>query len=195
MKGDDLRWRTHGTRTVHLSHWLQLDIVDVELPDGTRLEHEVPRSPRHGVATVVHDAERGILLLHRHRFIADRWDWELPGGMVEESERVEVAGAREVEEETGWRPASVRRLTSFHPSSGWSDQTFHLCWAEGAMQIGPPTERNEAAAVAWHPVDEVAGLLRRGEVADGLTQFGLAIALAGSGGVSLFAGGPWSDLA
>jgi 8-oxo-dGTP pyrophosphatase MutT (NUDIX family) len=43
----------------------------------------------------------------RHRFTTDSWAWELPMGLVEESESPEGAAAREVLEETGWRPGPI----------------------------------------------------------------------------------------
>ncbi|WP_313047547.1 NUDIX domain-containing protein [Nonomuraea jabiensis] len=48
----------------------------------------------------------------RHRFVFDRWGWELPGGLVEAGEDPMVTAAREVEEETGYRPKNVERLVS-----------------------------------------------------------------------------------
>lgn len=52
---------------------------------------------------VVLDQQDRVLMMWRHRFVIDRWVWELPGGYVDGSEDPVVTAAREVEEETGWR--------------------------------------------------------------------------------------------
>ncbi len=39
--------------------------------------------PRPAAGTVVVDAERGVLLLWRHRFITGTWGWEIPAGGVD----------------------------------------------------------------------------------------------------------------
>ncbi len=185
-----MRWRVGARRTIHRSHWAVVELADVELPDGTELTHEILTMPRDGAMTaVVRDG--AVLMILRHRFLNDAWGWELPGGMVEEDESPIVAAAREVEEETGWRPLGIRPLTSFRPSSGWSVQRFHLFVADGAVHVGPPEEANEASVVRWRPLDEIRASLAAGESPDGLTQFGLAFVL---GGTDLLAGdGPWTD--
>jgi 8-oxo-dGTP pyrophosphatase MutT (NUDIX family) len=185
-----MRWTVGDRREVYRSHWLELHLVDVRLPDGRRLDHEVVVSPRDGAATVVVDDDR-VLMLFRHRFISDRWGWELPGGMVEAGEEPAVGAAREVEEETGWRPGPLSHLTTFHPSSGWSDQRFHLFLARGAERIGEPTEENESDRIEWRSVDQVRRDLATGAIPDGLAQFGLALALAQLGGVDLAGADGW----
>jgi len=45
-----------------------------------------------------------VLLLWRHRFITVTWGWEIPVGRAEPGGSPAQAAAREVEEETGWRP-------------------------------------------------------------------------------------------
>lgn len=164
-----MRWRVHGERTVYESRWMRVAIADVELPDGTRIEHDVVRLPRPAAAAVVRDPDRGVLMLWRHRFITDSWSWELPGGEMDEGETPEDAASRETLEETGWRVREVRRLGSFHPLPGRVEQTFHVCTAAGAEHVGEPTDRHEAERVEWIAVEELPALIRNGEIRDGYT--------------------------
>jgi 8-oxo-dGTP pyrophosphatase MutT (NUDIX family) len=105
-----MRWIVHGERTLYSSPWVGLRLVDVEIPGGERFEHHVVRVPRQAAGCVVHDPDRGVLLLWRHRFITDTWGWEIPAGAVDDGERPGDAAAREVREETGWRPGPVERV-------------------------------------------------------------------------------------
>ena len=59
------------------------------------------RMRRVAMTAVLDDACKRVLQLRRHRFIVDRWVWELPGGYVDDGEAPAAAAAREAEEETG----------------------------------------------------------------------------------------------
>jgi 8-oxo-dGTP pyrophosphatase MutT (NUDIX family) len=177
-----MRWTVHGESTVYRSAWVSLALVDVELPDGRRIDHHVVRTPAPAAGVVVADPSRGVLLLWRHRFITDSWGWEVPAGRVEAGEAVEEGAAREVEEETGWRPGKLRLMTSVHPSNGLSDQTFHLFVANGAEHMGPPSDWTESERVAWLTVEDVTTDLRDGRVHDGLSVTALCWWLALEGG-------------
>ena len=159
----------HGSRSLYDSPWVALALVDVEVPGGPRFDHHVVRSPRPAVGCVVHDDERGVLLLWRHRFITGTWGWEVPAGGVDAEESLEAAAAREVLEETGWAPGPLRRLHGYHPSNGLSDQRFELFAARGASYVGAPSDPAESSKVEWVPAEEVRELVRRGEVQDGLS--------------------------
>jgi 8-oxo-dGTP pyrophosphatase MutT (NUDIX family) len=172
-----MRWTVHGERSLYESEWMNLRLVDVELPDGTRFEHHVLRLPREAAAAVVHDPGRGVLLLWRHRFITDSAGWEIPAGRIEPDETAEQAAARETLEETGWRPGSLRLVGTYHPLPGAVDQRFHVFVAEGATYVGAPADRNEAERIEWVPVARVRELLRAGEITDGYSVTGLLWAL------------------
>jgi 8-oxo-dGTP pyrophosphatase MutT (NUDIX family) len=161
-----MRWTVHGERSLYESEWMSLRLVDVELPSGARFEHHVLRIPAEASATVVHDAQRGVLLIRRHRFITDSWGWEIPGGRIDAGETPADAAARETLEETGWRPGPLRPLFSYHPAPGGVDQTFHVFAADGAVEQGDP-DGDEAERVEWVPLDRVRELIRAGEVTDG----------------------------
>lgn len=169
------KWTVHGERSLYESDWMQLRLVDVELPDGTRFEHHVLRMPREAAAAVVHDPVRGVLLLWRHRFITDSWGWEIPGGRVDDGESPEQAAARETLEETGWRPGPLRPVGAYHPLGGAVDQRFHVFLAEGAEYVGAPADRNEAERIEWVPVERLRELIRAGEISDGYSLTGLLL--------------------
>jgi 8-oxo-dGTP pyrophosphatase MutT (NUDIX family) len=77
--------------------------LTVELPDGRHLDHRLIRM-RPSVGALVVDDQGRVLLIWRHRFITGRWGWETPMGGISEGETPAEGAAREVEEETGWRP-------------------------------------------------------------------------------------------
>src|SRR5262245_13040634 len=172
-----MRWTVHGERALYESEWMSLFLADVELPDGHRFEHHVLRIPREAAATVVHDPERGLLLLWRHRFITDSWGWEIPGGRIDEGETPEQAAARETLEETGWRVGPLRPIGAYHPLAGAVEQRFHVFLARGAEHVGDPLDTFEAERVEWVPVARVRELVRAGEVSDGYSLTGLLWAL------------------
>lgn len=108
------RWVIHGERLVDETRRLRLSVASVELPDGVHFEQYVLRMPKAAMMVVLDDQDR-VLMLWRHRWIMDSWVWELPGGYVDPDEDPAVTAAREVEEETGWRPRNVKPLVSLQP--------------------------------------------------------------------------------
>jgi 8-oxo-dGTP pyrophosphatase MutT (NUDIX family) len=173
-----MRWRVHGERVIYESPWVSLHLADVELPDGTRFDHHVVRTPQKAAGAVVHDDGRGVLLLWRHRFITDTWGWEVPAGRIDPGETAAAAAAREVLEETGWRVDDVRLMCTTQPTNGLSDHEFVLFEATGATYVGDPVDAFEAERVEWVPVDDVRRLVRDGEVRDGLALTALLWAFA-----------------
>ena len=172
-----MRWTVHGERSLYESDWVNLRLVDVEIPGGERFEHHVVRFPHAAAGTVVRDGDK-VLLLWRHRFITDTWGWEIPAGMIDAGESPDAAAAREVVEETGWEPGPVRHAVTYQPTNGVSDQRFHLFVADGARHVGDPTDNSEAERIEWVDRHEVRAAVARGEVVDGLSLTALLWCLA-----------------
>ena len=172
-----MRWTVHGERSLYESDWMQLRLVDVEQPGGQRFEHHVLRTPANAAGVLVHDHERGVLLLWRHRFITDAWGWEIPAGKVDPGESPEAAAAREVEEETGWRPGALRPLCRFAVASGITDHSFTAFLADGATFVGEPADAFEAERVEWVPLHDVRLALTAGSMCDGPTLAVISYAL------------------
>lgn len=155
-------WIIHGERVVDDTRRAILSIASVELPDGVRFEQYVLRVPSAAIVAVV-DQDR-VLMMHRHRFVIDRWVWELPGGYLDPDEDPAVCAAREVEEETGWRPRTMEPLLTIQPMVSNIDQDNRLYLSRGADPTGAAPDINEASAVAWLPLSEVRDRIGAGEI-------------------------------
>jgi len=158
-----MQWTVHGERQIYRNPWVNLWLVDVEQPDGRRWEHHVVRMRHLAVAAVLDDRRR-VLMMWRHRFITDSWGWELAAGVVEHGEDIEVAAAREMLEETGWRPGPLRHLLTVEPSNGLTDGRHHVYWSTTAEYVGHPEDDFESDRREWVPLASVPSLIARGEI-------------------------------
>lgn len=156
-------WLIHGERIIDDTRRATLSIADVELPDGVRFEQYVLRVPAAAMVAVLDDEDR-VLMMWRYRFILNRWVWELPGGYLDPDEDPVACAAREVEEETGWRPRTMEPLLTFQPMVGTIEQTNLVYLARGADRTDTAPDVNEAERIDWIPLDEVRLRMSTGEI-------------------------------
>lgn len=178
---DELRTKVFGERVLYDNPWVRLTMVDIEPPDGHRFEHHVVRLLRVAIAVVLNDNDE-VLMLWRHRFVADAWGWELPGGIIDADEDGVTCAAREVEEETGWRPGPMTHLVTYQPMIGMVDSSHELYVGRGASLAGQPTDREEAGRVEWIPMASILGMIGRNEIIGSGSLVGLLHVLAERGG-------------
>lgn len=80
-----------------------------------------------------------VLLVEQHRVPLGGPCLELPAGLVgdiDKGETVEVSAARELEEETGYRPERIEAIGRFASSPGMVSETFTLVKAHGLTKVG-----------------------------------------------------------
>lgn len=175
---DDSRWTIHAERLVDDTRRARVSIAEVELPDGVRFEQWVMHLPGAAIVVVLDDAGENVLMVWRHRFVIDRWVWELPGGYLDDAEHAAVTAAREVEEETGWRSAEPQELLRFQPMVGTVDSENVVFVAHGATRTDARPDINESAKVAWITLAEVPALIARGEIVGSASVVGLLAVMA-----------------
>ncbi len=118
------------------------------------------QSLRQAVCVIVHDERvRRILTVH---YANDSWAptpvWTVPGGKVEEGERLDAAAARELLEETGLRvaPEQLRLVHTIQVREGWDGKgPFLLTVFATTSWEGEPanTEPDKHLAVVWSDAD------------------------------------------
>ena len=173
-------WQIHGERNLYDNEWVRLSLVDVELPDGQRFEHHVVTMKPAAVTALLDESEERVLLLWRHRFASDVWNWELPGGLLEPGEDPAATAARELEEETGYRARELEHVVDFEPAIGMVRSRHHVFVARAAERLGEPTEQTEMERMEWVPLDDVLGLIRDGKILNAGTLVALALRSRGA---------------
>lgn len=162
---DPSRWVIHEERVIDDTRKTKFSIAKVELPNGVVFEQYVLRMPKAAMTVVLDDVREHVLMIWRHRFIPDRYTWELPGGYVDsDDEDPAVAAAREVEEETGWRPRAMRLVSTFQPLSGTADFENLVFIADGAEDTGKAPDINETSRVEWVSLKTVRDRMARGDI-------------------------------
>lgn len=95
------------------------------------------RGIRAAVIVAIDDGE--VLLVEQYRVPLGRMCLELPAGLVgdhDAGEKIEAAAARELEEETGYRPERIDLIGEFASSPGMVSETFNLVRAVGLTKVG-----------------------------------------------------------
>jgi len=164
-------------RQVYRGRILDVGVEHVVLPNGAAVDLEVIRHP--GAAAVVAlDAERRVVLIHQFRHAAGGYVWELPAGVLEApGEPPGVCAARELREETGLDAGRFDPLGVVLPTPGYSDERIHLFLAVDLRDGEHAREHDEVIReIRRVPLAEALDMVRRGEIVDGKTVAGLALA-------------------
>ena len=159
VDGEQSRWRTFGERVIYDNPWVWLGQIDVEIPGGERFWHHVVRLHRAAVMVLVDDQDR-VLMLWRHRFVQDKWGWELPGGLVDDDEDPKDTAVREL------------------PMVGMVDSEHDVFIGRGPEKFTEPVDLNEADRIEWVPLSSVPELIASGQIWNSGVLIGLLGLLA-----------------
>lgn len=115
------------------------------------------------VIVAIHDGQ--VLLVEQHRVPLGGPCIELPAGLVgdiDKGETVEASAARELEEETGYRPGRIEVIGRFASSPGMVSETFTLVKAHGLTKVGDGGgEEHEGITVHRVAVADVPAFVAR----------------------------------
>jgi ADP-ribose pyrophosphatase len=159
---------SHGRRveTVHEGSLFKVQVLSWTDERGQPIRREVVRHPGAVVIVPVLDADN-VVMIRNYRVAVDDRLWEFPAGKLERDEEPERAALRELEEETGYRAASLRKLGEFYTSPGFADELMHAFVAEGLSLTSQRLEAGEDIKVEVIARDQALRMVHDGRLRDG----------------------------
>jgi 8-oxo-dGTP pyrophosphatase MutT (NUDIX family) len=179
-------FRHLSDEVLHRGHIITLCRSEFRAPDGTTFERDIVRHP--GAVSVVPLLDDGdVVLVRQYRAALDRFLLEIPAGKRDVAdEALEETARRELVEEVGLLPGSLRLLARFHNSVGFTDEESHVFL--GTRLTETPNDRQgieeQYLEVVRVRLEDTPGLIAAGEITDAKTVIGLTLALAAGGGAA-----------
>lgn len=170
-------WQLSDRRVI-LDHPLMRAVVDTLSRDGVTRRYTYLESPVDSVTTVAVTDRREIVLTRQYRHPIGQIILDLPGGRGNPGEDPQESARRELEEETGYRPAQMIPLGRLTPFPGSIKVTVHLFFASGLTPGQPHLDEGEELEVHLRPFDEVYREVLAGQHIDAALQWGVLLARA-----------------
>jgi ADP-ribose pyrophosphatase len=163
-----MRERTISKKTVFEGRILSLDIHEVELSGGRIGTREIIR---HGaaVAVVARRRDGQFVFIRQFRKAMERMCFEVMAGNVDPGEAAEAAAIRELKEETGYIPDSIRFLASIYPSMGYCTERIDIFYADVHEPGETDFDHDENIETVLVTEEEMDDLIRGGKIEDAKT--------------------------
>ena len=166
-----------GSRRLYSGRIINVDMDQVQFPNGSRSELEMVRHP--GAAAVIPflsdpmGDDPQILLLKQYRYAADGYLYEIPAGRLDDGEDPIECARRELKEETGCTADRVEPLFMMYTTPGFTDERIHLFMASGLTHGESGREKDEFIEVEIVPLSRALSMVQAGEIPDGKTALAL----------------------
>lgn len=139
---DSLEEKTLHTEKIFSGNIIELQVDDVELPNGEKGKREIVKHPG-AVAIIPFLADGRMYLVEQFRKPLEKNIIEIPAGKMEPGEDPLVTAKRELEEETGFQSDDLTYLTSFYTSPGFANELLYIYVARDLRKMEHPLAQDE----------------------------------------------------
>ena len=141
----------------------------VKCPNEKIATREIVR--HHGGVGILATVDDKIILVKQFRYAYNQDTIEIPAGKLEYNEDSNLAGARELEEETGYSAKKLVPITQIYPTPGYCDGIIHLYEAKDVYKVENPLagDEDEFINVLFIPIDEAYQMVIDQKIKDSKT--------------------------
>ena len=143
---------------------------EIYLPNGKEGFREYCRHI--GAVCVVPVTDEGeIICVRQYRYAVGKTMLEIPAGKLDSRDEIPLdAAVRELREETGAIAKKITYMGEYFSSPAILDERIYMFLAEGLEFGETDFDEDEFIEIVKIPVDELVGMIMRGEIIDGKTQ-------------------------
>ena len=179
--GDDpLEEHVAEREIIHRGRYLEFRVDTIVRADGTGGTRDTVGHPG-AIAVLALDDDRRLLMVRQWRIPAERALLEIPagtldieGGVIEDPD---LAAPRELEEETGHRAKTWRKLSTFWTAPGFATELMHLYLATGIAGVDADTrlapDDDERLELVHLTIPDAMAMIESGEISDAKTILGV----------------------
>lgn len=167
-----LREKVYKKKKVYLGKAVDFCNDEVILPDGNKATREYIDHPG-AVAIVPFINKTDIILVRQYRYPIDEITYEIPAGKLDKKEPLLKCAKRELKEETGYSAKSIKKLTSFWPSSAFSNEELIIYVAKDLSSGKTNPDDDEFIENLVIPFKKALQMVKQGKIKDSKTVIAL----------------------
>lgn len=154
------------TETIYTHKLLKLNIQKIKTPKD-KIVNWINISHKGAVAILPIDEDGNILLIKQYRNNALGYVYEIPAGCIEKGEDPLETAKRELEEETGYKCNKIKKMFSFFPAIGTSDEKIHFYIAKDLIKTSTNFDEDEIIETYKFKIDNIIEMIDTGKIVDG----------------------------
>lgn len=164
--------KTIATKKIFSGRIIDLQVDEVELPDGNKSIRELVKHPG-AVAVIAVTKEKKLVLVRQYRKALEKTIVEIPAGKLEQGEDPKTCAERELEEETGYKSNALQFVVSFYTSPGFADELVHLFFTDELEEGEVNMDEDEFVETLELTVQEALPLIETKEIHDAKTIYAI----------------------
>lgn len=164
--------KTINREEIYRGKIVNLYVDEVILCNKKKAKREIVEHSGAVAILPILDKDR-IFLIKQFRKPIENELVELPAGKLEKGEEPEECAIRELEEEIGYIPGKLEKLTSIYTSPGFANEIIHIYLASDLKKTKIKRDDDEFMDILEVDIDEAIRMIEDGRIIDAKTIVGI----------------------